>query len=329
LNTKSIKNKIKSVKNTKKITKAMEMIAAAKMRKAISEASSARQYSRLAADIVATLSKQPQVKHKLMKSAGGTKELIIIIAASRGLCGSYNSNVGNKLKQYLAQEQGQDIIASFEDLDTDNDDDYDASENAQPQTELSWVSDSDSQYDAIAINKKAAQIARRLGIEVVQFYQDFPEKYGYQDIMPILAAAKAALFSGQYHKVSVAYTQFVSSLAQNAEVMQLLPVSYEQLKKFAQVTESAGSLQQDEYAIEPNAGQVTKFALDRIVEVQLLQTLLESSASEHSSRMVAMKNASDAAGDMIDSLTLEYNKSRQAAITQEISEISNAAAAIV
>ncbi len=293
MNSRAIKSKIKGVKNTKKITKAMEMIAAAKMRKAIQEASNARRYTQLATSIVVELANQPDITHPIFKTGNYGKELIVIIAANRGLCGSYNTNVAIALKKYMQERISQDA---------------------------------DIEFMAVAINKKAGQIAKRLGLEMLEFYQDFPEKYDLNDVLPITESISRKFLNEGYARVSVAYTRFISSLHQESEVATILPFS-EGTFLPQNISEESDS-QQEDYKLEPNLNQVLNFALSRILEIQVFQALLESSASEHSSRMVAMKNASDNAGEMVSSLTLEYNKSRQAVITQEIAEISNAAAAI-
>lgn len=298
INTKAIKTRIKSVKNTKKITRAMQMIAAVKMRKSVEAAVNTRTYAKLAKKIMVDLGKSLESEHPLAQKRPINKTLMIVITSNRGLCGNYNSAVLKKTSEYLSQNTQKDI-------------------------------------EMVAIGKKAAQFAKKKGLKLVEFYEKLNENLKYTDILPISKSAMKSYEDKDYDEVVIVYTNYISGLSQESEVLNLLPITAAQVQDLIdKVSDLDDPQDQDELSLdddleyEPTKKEVLEHIIPMLVEVQIYQSLLESAASEHSSRMIAMKNATEAAGDMIEGLTLEFNKGRQSAITSEITEIVSGASAL-
>lgn len=311
--TRELKRRIKSIGNTKKITKAMEMVSAAKMRKAVSNVLATRDYSNLAWATILHLAKKTEAQnHYLLQKRDPIKNVaLIVISSNRGLCAGFNSNIVQKaidsIKKHNKTVEKTDVIT----LGSKGRD--------------SLIS---KNYKIIADFEKQdiTTSSDEISALVHMIMSDFKEK--------------------KYDKIMVAYTDFVSSIKQVARVKQLLPIQDEQDEYLGVVGKSAGiettsefikekkerylkkGSYSYEYIFEPNAREVLEQMMPRLLEVQIYQAVLESDASEHSARMLAMRNASDAATDMIDNLSLVYNQARQAAITQEIAEISSGAAAL-
>ena len=300
-NSKEIKRRIKSVGNIGKITKAMELVSAAKMRKAQLAATASRPYSKLSSELLqnlvakADLSHHPLIQRVLPEDdpeatvgAGKVpvqKILAILISSDRGLAGAFNSNVVNKAIALIKNE------------------------------EFSAGGGPASGWDFITVGKKGADTARRLGYNIVA---SFPakDKVDLNDATTIAEVAMQDFLAWKYEKVFVIYTDFVSTLVQKPNVMQLLP--------FERTQVTGDRLQNDDFLFEPNADAVLETLIKRTVEFAVYQALVEAAASEHSARMVAMRNANEAAGDLIEDLTLSYNQARQSGITRELSEISAA-----
>jgi len=316
VNTKVIKRRIKSVSSTKKITKAMEMVAAAKMRKAVDTALRTRTYAKLAWDILVDLAKTPEVKIPLLEVRPVKNVLVILITSNRGLCGSFNSNIIKKTSLQLKNPDNlgvQNIEGKILKTDKVN-------------------------IDVVGVGKKGAEFAKRNNYNLVASFTTFSDTPRLSDVLPISQMVIEEYEKKNYDKVVVAYTDFKSAISQTAKLKQVLPISVielermmeeigdENLQKEKEVLSTEEKL--DDYLFEPSPQEVLQVILPRLVETQLLQATLESSASEHSARMMAMRNASDAASDMISELNLNFNKARQAAITQEIAEIAGGAAAL-
>jgi len=301
--TKVIKNRIKSVKNTKKITKAMEMISAVKMRKAVDVAIRMKPYAQLANDFLQNLS-DVKLNHPLLNTRETKTELLILITSNRGLCGSYNSNI-LKLADKI-------------------------------------IKNTDHKIKIIAFGKKSANFAKYKNIDLYSFYDQFSENVSFEDTLSISKEIIDLYIEANFDKVGVIYTNYVSGLSQKAEYKQILPVTIKEMKNIVSsildtnqtVDEQFNSdltterFSEDEYIFEPNKTEVLNFVIPLLIEIALYHSVLESVASEHSSRMIAMKNASESANEMIDELNLVFNKSRQAQITQEIAEITAGANAI-
>lgn len=314
-NSKAIKQRIKSVKNTKKITKAMEMVAAAKMRKAVEATLATRHYAVLARELMDKLSLFEESKTSLLSIRPVKKVLLVVVSSNRGLCGSFNTNIFKKaetllthLPEYARQVKKDGTVLDANDGIT---------------------------VDVLGIGKKSAAFAKKQSRPLIAVFDHLRESPDFEDILSVSNMVIAGFKQERYDKVFVAYTDYKSSVVQIPALRQLLPISKKQIDE---MIESAGShrvneefvneLALDRTIFEPNAEKILHIILPRLLEVQLYQAILESSASEYSARMVAMKNASDAAGDMIQQLSLEYNKNRQAAITREIAEIVGGAVAL-
>lgn len=311
---KEIQRRIKSVNNTKKITKAMEMVAAAKMRKAVEAVLKTRTYANLAWVTVLNIagSSEPgKFLHPLLHVKPEIKKVaVILVSSNRGLCGSFNSNIINKAVNSIKKHGNVDT-------------------------------------DFILIGKKGLAVNTRYKYNVAAEFSKLDYISEIKEVMPIARLAINDFLSGKYDKVFVAYTDFVNSVKQVPRVKQILPVDIEAEDEYLGVVgkdEKVGSdktyiankenkyLRDDGYKYifkyEPSSEDVLNQMIPRLIEVQLFQALLESNASEHSVRMASMHQATEAANDLVKELTLFYNKARQAAITSEIAEISAGANAL-
>ncbi len=303
---KAIKQRIKSVKNTKKITKAMEMVSAAKMRKAIQYVTATRAYAVLAKELMEKLGGISEVKSPLTEVRPIKKVLVILFSSNRGLAGSFNANVFKKTQAVLSHA---DVLGE--------------------------TTSNDTLYDIIGVGKKSAYFAKRFNYPLIAAYDAIRDNPTVEDILPIAHFTIEKFKAEEYDAVLVAFTDFKSSILQVPRVRKLLPISkvdietlLEEMPQSKKENIENKDETDTEYEFEPNTEMIIEVILPRLFEVQLYQTLLESRASEHSARMVAMKNATEAAGDMIDALTVEFNKARQAGITKEIAEIAGGAAAL-
>ena len=294
---KEIKNRIKSIKNTKKITKAMELVAAAKMKRAVAKTLASRSYALYSWEILSYLAKTPADEmHPLLKEKAGNKFLVILITSNRGLSGAYNAQAIRASIAFVREHPGAEV-------------------------------------DFIVVGKKGEDALRRTGRNIIASFTELPELVSLREITPIANFAIEQFLSGNYVKAFFIYTDYVSALTQTPKIRQLLPVSPAEVKKV--VEDSVGSNTSAQmsdvpvsYLFEPNYDILVKNMVEKIARMQVYQMFLESNASEQSSKMMAMKNASEAAGEMIDELTLAFNKARQASITQEISEISAGVASV-
>jgi F-type H+-transporting ATPase subunit gamma len=284
--TQQLKRRIGSVKNTKQITKAMELVAASKMRRAQDNASRSRDYRNLANQLLTRLRELTDVtKHPLFVQRAIKTRLLITITSDRGLAGAYNSNVLRRLTAELRKNDEDKVTSQL-----------------------------------IVVGRQVAQFAAKLeNIEVVGAYQEFPEHPTPNDIRPILSTITELYTKKKIDAVDVIYTDFKSSISQEVTLHRLLPAAF---------TEVPISDELEGADFEPSPKAVLDNVTLRLVEANLSQAFLESLASEHSMRMIAMKSATDNATDLIDDLTLAFNTARQAAITQEIAEITGGAEAI-
>ena len=296
--TKEIKRRIKSVKNTKKITKAMELVAASKMKRAVANALSSRLYASYSWDVLSSLSTRlEEVSHPFFNDNGEERDLVVLITSNRGLCGAYNSQVIKKTIRMLREVTGSKSI------------------------------------DLVTVGKKGDVAMRRMSQNIVATFLDLSENVSLRDVSPISTMITSEYKKGNYGKIYVAYTDFVSALSQKPNIRQLLPISRAELKiAIEEVGEERNkeTLKESDvpYTVEGDQAMLIESLAEKLVRMQIYQMILESQASEQSSRMMAMKNASEAAGEMIDDLTLAFNKARQAGITREISEISAGMASV-
>ncbi|MEO5645902.1 MAG: ATP synthase F1 subunit gamma [Candidatus Paceibacterota bacterium] len=274
---KTIKTRIKSVKNTKKITKAMELVSASKMRRVVARTVSARPYIEHALEIVHSI-KNPSALHPLLTApATDGKVLLLVITSDKGLCGAYNTQIIRAVSAFTATE--------------------------------------DQQCDVVSIGKKGAMALRTSPCNIVASF----EQKSCSNVIDAHVVSKYAIeafLKGTYTRVLVAHTEYISALNQQAHITQLLP--------FAEGPEPVEGYDNidKEFIFEPDPETILDVVIEKIIHTRLYGMVIESVASEESARMIAMKNASDAAGEMISDLSLMYNKIRQAGITQEISEIS-------
>ena len=284
---KEIRGKIKSVENTKKITKAMAMVAASKMRKAQDRMRSARPYSEKVRQIVGNLSKaNPEYTHPFMERNDAKTAGFVVVTTDKGLCGGLNTNVlravTNQLKELQGQGQGAEVVA---------------------------------------IGNKGLGFMNRVGAKVVSSVTSLGDTPHLEKLIGPVKVLLDAYTEGRINAVYLCYTKFINTMKQEAVVEQLLPLSSTELQS------GAGGRDWD-YIYEPDAPAVIDELLLRYVEALVYQAVAENMASEQSARMVAMKAATDNAGNVISELKLVYNKTRQAGITKELSEIVAGAAAV-
>ena len=288
---KEIRGKIKSVENTKKITKAMEMVAASKMRKAQDRMRSARPYAEKVRNIAAHLgAANPEYVHPFMKSNDVKKTGLIVVTTDKGLCGGMNTNVLRAVTAKLRELQGEGV-----------------------------------QTETVAIGNKGLGFLTRVGAKVVSQATQLGDTPHLEKLIGPVKVLLDQYEKGELNAVYIAYTRFINTMKQESVIEQLLPLSAEQMQ---QETRDSGKQHSWDYLYEPDAQSVIDDLLVRYVEALAYQAVAENMASEQSARMVAMKAATDNAGNVIGELKLVYNKTRQAAITTELSEIVAGAAAV-
>ncbi|MBK6006051.1 F0F1 ATP synthase subunit gamma [Ramlibacter ginsenosidimutans] len=288
---KEIRGKIKSVENTKKITKAMEMVAASKMRKAQERMRSARPYADKVRNIASNLGKaNPEYTHAFMKTNDVKAAGVIVVSTDKGLCGGLNTNVLRAVTQKLRELQGEG--------------------NA---------------VQTVAIGNKGLGFLNRVGAQVVSHVTQLGDTPHLERLIGPVKVLLDQYAEGKLNAVYLAYTKFINTMRQEPVVEQLLPLSATKMEADAK---AAGGEHGWDYIYEPDAKTVIDELLLRYVEALVYQAVAENMASEQSARMVAMKAATDNAGNLINELKLVYNKTRQAAITKELSEIVSGAAAV-
>jgi len=289
--TKEIRVKIKSVQNTRKITKAMEMVAASKMRKAQDRMRHARPYGDKIRNIVAHLAgANPEYKHPFVVRHGELRNVgLILVSTDKGLCGGLNTNIQRALLQRVKQWQSEGI-----------------------------------KFLATAIGNKGYGFLQRLNANLVSHVVQLGDRPHLERLIGPIKVQLDAYADGRLDAVYIAYSRFINTMKQEPVIEQLLPLSAE---RFEQSDEEKRAYSWD-YLYEPDPQRVIDELMTRYVETIIYQSVAENMASEQSARMVAMKAASDNAKKLIEELQLVYNKTRQAGITKEISEIVGGAAAI-
>jgi len=281
-NLRDIRRRIKSVKNTAQITRAMQLVAAAKMKKAQDQALAGREYSSHLTQVLVDIRQNfSEESHPLLEKREGKRELVLVISTDKGLCGPLNTNLARKLRA---------------------------------------VASPDADY--VTVGRKLRVLLEKLGNNIVA---DFAVKdpVPFAQTRPIAKFLTEQFLSGKYDKVSIAFTNFVNTLRQEPEVVTLLPIR-EQANAEVFGAETVTADRGHDFTFEPNAAEVLAAILPLYVNYEVFQAHVESRASEHSARMVAMKSATDNAKKFIKELTLEYNKLRQGAITAELLEITTA-----
>jgi F-type H+-transporting ATPase subunit gamma len=285
---KEIRGKIKSVENTKKITKAMEMVAASKMRKAQDRMRMARPYSEKVRQIAANLSRaNPEYQHPYMEVKTDAKAVgYIVVTTDKGLCGGMNTNVLRMVTNHLKDTQAAGLGV-----------------------------------EVVAIGNKGFGFMNRVGAKVVSHVTGLGDTPHLERLIGPVKVLLDAYTEGRIQSIQLCFTKFINTMKQEAVVQQLLPLSADELEE--------GEAGYDwDYIYEPDAATVIDELLLRYIESQVYQSVAENMASEQSARMVAMKAATDNAGSVINELKLVYNKTRQAGITKELSEIVAGAAAV-
>jgi F-type H+-transporting ATPase subunit gamma len=313
---KEIRRRIKSIKNTGKITRAMEMVSAAKMRKAIGSVLAVRPYAKNAWSVLTNLSRAFDSSLSGLLEVREVKNVLaIVITSNRGLCGSFNSQMAKKIKEELDDPEKLMINRI-------------GSKKIE-----SGVKNSDLKIDFITIGKKGENVIRRMGKNIIASFPELTYLPKIEDVRPVLNIVQEEYLGKKYDKVVVFYTDYVSAIRQETKVRQILPISKIDIEKqIAEMDVLAKEYGLEEpvveYKVEPSPEEVLNFILPRLIEMQVYHAILESNASKESSRMVAMKNATEAAGEMADDLNFVYNQIRQMKITQEIAEISAGRAAL-
>lgn len=282
--TREVKRRIKSIGSTKKITRAMQMVSAAKMRRAQNAVTASRPYAALARELANNLSGLAgEDSAESLAGAKAKTAALVVMTANRGQVGALNANVIAAARNFIEEQQALGVAVEI-----------------------------------FTLGKKARDGVFRLGYTVqAEFNKADRGQRTTLDIRAIASMATRNFLNGSYSSLYVAYPQFVSTLTQRPAVEQVLP-----FEEDAAVGETHKHKKESPYLFEPNPEAVLASLLPRIVEASLYRALLESDASEHSARMVMMKNATDAAGDLVDDLTLAYNRLRQANITKELAEIT-------
>lgn len=278
--TRQLKSRIRSVKSNRQITKAMELVAASKLRRAQDASRASHPYAEAARELLTQLGTMTDVQRTTYFRERELKtRLVVLITSDRGLAGAFNANVFKQFTKVLEEDRKSNVLTKV-----------------------------------ITVGKKGSQFAARIkGVEIVGSYPAFADHATAADIRPILVATVDQFIEESVDRVDVITTRFVNSFTQTATTFKLLPAVFEATDVSNDVALAS---------FEPSVEEVLQGATIRLLEAQLYQALLDAKASEESMRRVAMKNATDNANELVDDLTLEMNKVRQAAITQELSEIS-------
>lgn len=284
---KEITSKIKSVQNTRKVTSALEMVSASKIRKSQDLMNATRPYARMMRRIISHLGRaNPEYRHPFAISHGDpvSRVAYIVVSTDRGLCGGLNTNLFKKVLVHMGewQEKGADVTV-------------------------------------VTLGKKAGSFFKGIKVDIAAGVTDLGEKPQIEDLIGSIKVVLDQYREHEVDEVFLAYNDFINTMSQKPRVEQLLPLPE---------SEDEGVPDIWDYIYEPDAETLLDSVLIRYIESLVYQAVLENLASEHAARMIAMKNATDNAGDLIDELLLDYNKARQAAITQEISEIVSGAAAV-
>ena len=282
---KEIRTQIASIKNTQKITRAMEMVAAAKMRKAQDRMHSSRPYAEKMRTVIGHLAlAHPEHKHEFLVEREVKCVGYIIVSSDRGLCGGLNNNLFRSLVKDITVLQDSDVNVKF-----------------------------------CLIGNKAVGFFSRVGGDVLAQVSQLGDAPHMEDLVGTVKVMLDSYSNGEVDEIRIAYNNFVNTMSQVPVLEQLLPLPETEDEEVRDIWD---------YIYEPDAVSLLDTVLTRYIEADVYHAVLENLASEHAARMIAMKNATDNAGDLIDELTLVFNKARQAAITQEISEIVGGAAAV-
>lgn len=304
-----IRRKMKAIKSTRQVTKAMELVAASKMRRAVQHAQALRRYALHAWEILLGIGKSTKTgEHPFIMQRKVKRVLGIIFTSDRGLCGALNAQLIRAMQQYIKRVSE---LGSFETM------------------------------DFITVGRKGHQILTRQNRTVIATFPSLSNHPTIKDVSPIAKLAIDEFKKGTYDHVVLVYTDFISPIVQQAAVKVLLPFSPSEVREVLDtLAESKKQTKEEaeihhteigkgqEYLFEPTPEEVLDVILPQLTEIQVFQAVLESVASEHSARMLAMHNATDNASEILDDITLMYNQTRQANITAELAELSASKAAL-
>ncbi|MFA5926361.1 MAG: ATP synthase F1 subunit gamma [Parcubacteria group bacterium] len=311
-----IRRRIKSVNNTKKITRAMEMVAASKMRRTVASVLAIRPYAHSAWGVLTNMARAfENYPIDLLEAREVKKILMVVITSNRGLCGGFNSQLLRRVAEQV-NNPGQLKV----------------NRTGSKRIESS-IPDDKIEIDFVTVGKKGANFIRKIGKNIIATFDELTYLPQTEDVRGLARLIMDEYRAKKYDKVVIAYMDYISAVVQQPKFRQLLPISKvdieKQLADMDVLAKEYGLNEPPmEYKVEPDAKTVLTEILPRLVEMQIYHAILESNASKESARMVAMRNATDAARDMADNLTLIYNQIRQAGITQEIAEISAGRAAL-
>jgi F-type H+-transporting ATPase subunit gamma len=299
-NLRDIRRKMKAIKSTKQVTKAMELVAASKMRRAVQNAHLLRRYALTAWNILERVSGATKEEHPFLTPRAPKRTLVILFTSDRGLCGSLNTQMFRLVQQY------ENVVRALPEFES---------------------------IEFIAVGRKGQQFLARTGRKVAAAFPALSNHPKFKDILPISRMALDGFLNKQYDQIALLYPQCVTALSQLPTAQLLLPLSRTELRAqvekltpasgaFAQSAHKEKSRDVDEFAFEPSAIELLQTIIPQLTETQIFQAVLQSTASEHSARMVAMRNATDNASSILDDLTLMYNQTRQANITSELAELT-------
>lgn len=284
---KEIRSKIASIKNTQKITRAMEMVAASKMRKTQDRMSASKPYATKIYEVVKHVARATsEYHHPFMKTRAITRVGLIVVTSDRGLCGGLNANLLREVVSFVRdrQTQGQAV-------------------------------------DLCVIGRKGQAFLKRVGGNVLATVANLGDMPSIQDLMGVIQVMLQAYYRGEIQALHLVYNEFVNTMTQTPKIEPLLP-----LPKSEDEAKPKGKYW--DYIYEPDAKELLDTLFERYIELQIYQAVVENIACEQAAKMIAMKNATDNAGELIKEFQLAYNKARQAAITQELAEIVGGAGAI-
>lgn len=298
--TRDIKRRLKSIGNIKQITRAMQLVAGSKMRKAQTKTSDADAYAYGALEILENITRTIKgvMPHPYWQFNQSSKTGLILISTDRGFCGGMNVNLFSAVLSFIKQnkEEGQEI-------------------------------------KVVTVGKKARDFVKKLGLEIIADFSGINDYFTIQGITPIASIASKDYLKKEYKDIYIAFTQFINTLVQKPLIRKILPVSADTFKEITEIDQKANKFffkkeKQKEgapaqYIFEPSLNSVFERLAPYLIEIEVYKALLESQASEHSARMLAMKNATDKAEELNSVLQLVYNQARQASITKEIAEISS------
>ena len=283
---KEITTKIRSIENTRKVTSALEMVSASKIRKSQALMNATRPYARMMRRVMGHMSKaNPEYRHPFTIEREETKKVgYIIVSTDRGLCGGLNTNLFKLVLNDIGEWQGKGAEISL-----------------------------------VTLGKKGSAFFRNLKVEIAAHASELGEKPQIEDLIGSIKVMLDAYREGTLDRLNIVYNEFINTMTQKPTMERLLPLPETDDEEIRDIWD---------YIYEPDAESLLDTVLVRYIESLVYESVLENLASEHAARMIAMKNATDNAGELIDDLTLVFNKARQAAITQEISEIVSGAAAV-